>query len=271
MNELNYMLGHVIPEEYVDALDEARSLLTASNGLEKDGRFRFGDYSPAGAVPDLLGLLEHFDHRLRSADHPDPIPLEEPVHDRRPSMPAGSRSTAGTEALEDKVLELLAGSFGSHAKNESARRAYPSAGGLYPVQVVAVTPRKLFSREENVFHVRPARNILEPVATVPMERVAAAVPSLGGVSPFEADFILAYGIPALASIAKYGLRGYKFAVMETGAAMQQAALIAARVGMASRPWAYFDELQMADALGFNGRTFSIELLQLFTVTGGDEE
>lgn len=267
MNELNYMLTHVIPEEYVDALDEARNLLATSNGLEEAGRFRLGDFSPATAVPDLLAMLEQFDHRLRSVDHPDPIRFEEPVHDRRSSLAAGTRPTAGIGELEDQVLKLLAGSFGTHTRGESARRSYPSAGGLYPVQVVAVAPRRMFSREENVFHVRPARNLLEPVATVPLERVAAAAPTLGGVSPLESDFILAYGIPVLASIAKYGLRGYKFAVMETGAAMQQAALTAGRIGMASRPWAYFDEFQMADALGFNGRTFSIELLQLFTVTG----
>lgn len=129
-------------------------------------------------------------------------------------------------------------------------RAVPSGGGLFPLEVYAV-PWRVESLPIALYHFDPLRGLLERLRGGELESdVRAAM--------FYDD--LAVGCGALFLISgvfwrtrfKYGLRGYRFALLECGHLAQNILLAATAFGLGSVPIGGFYDRRADELLGLDG-------------------
>jgi SagB-type dehydrogenase family enzyme len=134
----------------------------------------------------------------------------------------------------------LASILGAAYRSRNGRRSVPSGGALYPLElyVVALDVERVGA---GVHHYNPYRHRLELLGAAERADVAKAL-----VEPELADNAAALIVVTgmfWRSRFKYGLRGYRFALLEAGHVMQNALLAAAALGVAARPLGgYYDRL-----------------------------
>jgi SagB-type dehydrogenase family enzyme len=118
-------------------------------------------------------------------------------------------------------------------------RPYPSGGGLYPVEHYLV-PLRVSDLEPCISHYDPRMHELSIVRSdLEPDDFFAALPATQGVQ--DASLAVISTAVFQRSIAKYGARGYRFALLEAGSAGQVLCLSAAAHGLASTLWGgYFD-------------------------------
>jgi len=129
-------------------------------------------------------------------------------------------------------------------------RAWPSAGGLYPLDVYVVA-QQVTGLNPGCFHANLIARQLEPIAAAPVIDVlrdgffwqefvttAAAVVLL--VAVFER------------SIAKYGERGYRFCLLDAGHAAQNVLLVAEQQKLRAVSVGGFDDDELAAHLRIDG-------------------
>lgn len=175
---------------------------------------------------------------------------------RAPSAKAFHEGPVTFEAL----FALLAEAFGD--RDSAPRRAYPSRHALYPVQViVGIRAEKIRgeSLKTGFYHFRPTLNALDFLAPSTDEGMLALI--LGdeqteekkGLSNFS--FFLLYAAFMAKALFEEGARGYRFALMEAGAMVQQACLLARPLGLAEKVWFSFEELHACKAAGLHPATY----------------
>jgi SagB-type dehydrogenase family enzyme len=129
-------------------------------------------------------------------------------------------------------------------------RAVPSGGGLYPLEIVAFAWR-VDGLEPGLYHFDPLRRVLEVV------RVGDLAPELAAATVYPepatrcAVFLVVTAV-FWRTRFKYGLRGYRFALLEAGHVVQNALLAATALELASVPLAGFFDARMDDLLGLDG-------------------
>lgn len=136
------------------------------------------------------------------------------------------------------LLELSAGTTG--AVGDERLRAYPSAGGLYAIELYLLARAPCALR--GIYHYAPNRHVLAELGPEPAD--------LSDV--LYADG-LEHGAPVLLVLTtvfdrihdKYGERGYRFALLEAGHLAQNLLLVAQSLGLPAVPLGGFAE----DALG----------------------
>ena len=137
-------------------------------------------------------------------------------------------------------LTALASILGAAYRSGKGRRSVPSAGALYPLELYAIA-LDVERVEQGVHHYNPYRHRLEPLRAAERAAVAQAL-----VEPELAENAAALVVVTAMfwrSRFKYGLRGYRFALLEAGHVMQNAVLAAAAVGVPARPLGgYYDRL-----------------------------
>ena len=155
-------------------------------------------------------------------------------------------------AAEPAVLsvEHLAAVLAAAYRSISGRRPVPSGGALYPLElyVVALTVESL---EAASFHYDPFRHRLERIGSGARAAVGAAL-----VDPALAEHASALVVITAMfwrSRFKYGLRGYRFALLEAGHVVQNMVLAAAALRIPALPLGGFydrcvDDLVDADGL-----------------------
>jgi SagB-type dehydrogenase family enzyme len=186
------------------------------------------------------------------------------THDHRPGveLPAAGlgrarlrdvlrtrRSRAGLEA-HALPCATIAALLGSSFRSTDSRRPIPSGGALYPLELYVVA-LAVDGLGEGVYHYSPFRHRLARLRAVTRSDVAVTL-----VDPRLAD-----GTAALLVVTavfwrtrfKYGLRGYRFALLEAGHLVQNAVLAAAALDVAALPLGGFydrklDALVQADGL-----------------------
>ncbi len=186
----------------------------------------------------------------RTHDHRPGIDLEHgnvPVtglatvlHERRSSPPAGP----GTLTLDDLAVVLEASYVAPAAALGAARRPVPSAGALYPLELYVLGLR-VAGIEAIAFHYNPFRHRLEILGAVDFDDVREAL-----VDPTLVDraaAILVVTAVFWRSRFKYGLRGYRFALLEAGHVVQNAVLAATALGLSALPLGGFYDRRL-DAL-----------------------
>ncbi|WP_299968852.1 SagB/ThcOx family dehydrogenase [uncultured Roseobacter sp.] len=128
---------------------------------------------------------------------------------------------------------------------------YPSAGGLFPVEHYALLPGQTGTAFD-AWYVDPHRGALAQVAT------GLSPQRLFGVLATDQDRL---GTPAAVvlqtvihqrSTAKYGARGYRFALTEAGCAAQCLLDAATAEGLASLCWGGYIDDEINAILGVNG-------------------
>jgi SagB-type dehydrogenase family enzyme len=157
--------------------------------------------------------------------------LRDVLRDRR------SRTPPARATLSRRALATI---LGAAYRSDHGRRAVPSGGALYPLELYAVV-LDVESVEPGVHHYNPYRHRLSLVRTAEREAAAAALvdPELAA----NAAALVVVTAMFWRSRFKYGLRGYRFALLEAGHVMQNALLAAAALGVPARPLGgYYDRL-----------------------------
>jgi SagB-type dehydrogenase family enzyme len=135
-------------------------------------------------------------------------------------------------------------------------RAVPSGGALYPLEVYALLAR-VQGTEPGLYHFDPVRHVLEarsPAAS-PFEelREASIYPEI--VAGCAAT-LLVTGM-FWRSRFKYGLRGYRFVLLEAGHLAQNVLLVCAALELAAVPLGGFYDRSVDRLLGADGVNESI--------------
>ncbi|MDO5032916.1 hypothetical protein [Corynebacterium sp.] len=191
-------------------------------------------------------------------------PNESPHVEIRPPSLNTKSITEKTERQPATWLEftnLLSRSFIAPTTGTHTRRPYASAGGLYTVQVFAL---RRTNTHWDRYHLLPNQGALERFSPISHNVLSNHVTGNELIDLADIDFILGFGIIPELTIAKYQLRGYKFALFEIGEMIQQSASISATLSIHTRAYGHSDELGAAALWDLNADEVWIEHLQLFT-------
>jgi SagB-type dehydrogenase family enzyme len=158
-----------------------------------------------------------------------PIQLERPRDALARAMDARRSERAFSERpLAQRRLGALLSAFGTASDGS---RAFPSAGGTYPLEIFALLHNVTGPLRGKAVHYEPAEHAVTPIAELPPwdeYRDAVNLEDLDGVPHALVVFVLFPG----RMTAKYGERGGRFALIEVGHAAQNLALRLAREGLA---------------------------------------
>jgi SagB-type dehydrogenase family enzyme len=129
-------------------------------------------------------------------------------------------------------------------------RAAPSGGGLFPLDLL-VLPLRCDGLDDAVRRYDPERHVLEATGL----RLAPGALA-GAVYQQEIPSTAAVFVAVAATFArtrvKYGLRGYRFALLEAGHVVQGALLAATAAGLRSVPVGGFLDAGLEELLGLDG-------------------
>jgi SagB-type dehydrogenase family enzyme len=197
-----------------------------------------------------------------------------------PARPAGtlweaiearrSRREFGADPIAlDELAALLHAGYGITHLLESPTgsgalplRAVPSGGALYPLELYLAALR-VDGLEPGLYHFDPLLRELETVrlGLVPSEVAAMSTyPEI--VSPCAVLLVVA-GVFGRTRF-KYGLRGYRFALLEAGHLGQNIVLVATALGLASVPLGGFYDRLTDEVLGLDG----VNVSSLYTIAVG---
>jgi SagB-type dehydrogenase family enzyme len=169
-----------------------------------------------------------------------------------------SRREFGTAPIDAAELAaLLHGAYGVTGRLESSAgngtlplRAVPSGGALYPLEVYLAALR-VDGLDPGLYHFDPLICCLEIVrAGLAVDELAALSTYPEIVSPCAALLLIAavFGRTRF----KYGLRGYRFALLEAGHVGQNVVLVASALGLAAVPLGGFYDRPTDAFLGLDG-------------------
>jgi SagB-type dehydrogenase family enzyme len=129
------------------------------------------------------------------------------------------------------------------------RRLVPSGGALYPLELY-VLALAVVDVEQCALHYNPFRHRLEKLGEAGRADVGQAL-----VNPSLAErgaALLVVTAMFWRSRFKYGLRGYRFALLEAGHVVQNAVLAAATLGLAALPLGGFYDRRLDALVGADG-------------------
>jgi SagB-type dehydrogenase family enzyme len=191
---------------------------------------------------------------LPPPDVPD-LTLAEALRDRR-----SERGFGTGEVTFRQLSAVLDAGYGvtrsADPDDPQPLRAVPSGGALYPLEVYAVLAR-VQEAEPGLYHFDPLRRVLEvlsqgelPLATL---KEASIYPEIVGGC---AGTLLVTGV-FWRSRFKYGLRGYRFVLLEAGHLVQNVLLMCAALELAAVPLGGFYDRAVDELLGADGVNESV--------------
>lgn len=178
------------------------------------------------------------------------------------------REFTGEGLSRESLAALTAGAFGTseerrwthdgRARRKELRR-YPSAGGLYPVEAYVL----LFEGsdlESGLYYYVPGEHALRALDRErdPGEHVDSLFATLGDRSDLaSAGAAFVFTAAFERTRAKYGPRGYRFVLQESGHAAQNLQLVASALGLGSVPWGGYRDGPLNEYLGVDGVTEAV--------------
>jgi SagB-type dehydrogenase family enzyme len=176
------------------------------------------------------------------------LPLGEAICRRR-----SARAFAEAPIARPQLAALLRAGYGVTGRagdGDTAQpvRAVPSGGALYPLELTTVV-RRVDCLPPGLYHFDPLDDSLEEIRRGTV-RVAATTPFAevaGG-----AAVVIVVSALFWRSRFKYGLRGYRFALLEAGHAAQNMLLAATALGLAAVPLGGFYDRRVDELLAVNG-------------------
>ena len=211
-------------------------------------------------TPDYKGYPDAVSISLPSGLAPLDVTLEDAIRNRR-SRKQFSGSPMSLQELS-RLLELGAGvtQYG-----EIARRAAPSAGALFPVEIYPLV-FAVDGVDKGLYHYAALTNTLEFLKPLVSSREIWPVLdySFEGTTPAVA-FALTARLPRVQ--AKYGERGYRFALMEAGHIAQNMLLTATALSLNSVPAGGFFDDGLNFLIGADGQE---EVAVYLVLTGKPE-
>jgi SagB-type dehydrogenase family enzyme len=145
------------------------------------------------------------------------------------------------------LATLLDAGYGS---SRSGRRAAPSGGALYPLELYPVLVR-VDDAPSGVFHFDPLRRVLEVLRTGDVRRELDDVSTLPELL-HDATAVVFVTSVFWRTRFKYGLRGYRFALLEAGHVVQNVLLAAAALRVPALPLGGFYDVRAEKLLGVDG-------------------
>jgi SagB-type dehydrogenase family enzyme len=135
-------------------------------------------------------------------------------------------------------------------------RAVPSGGALYPLEVYAVLAR-VEQAEPGLYHLDPLRHALEVLSLgAPPLAVLQEAAIYPEIVEGCAATLLVTGM-FWRSRFKYGLRGYRFTLLEAGHLVQNVLLMCTALGLAAVPIGGFYDRPVDELLGVDGVNESV--------------
>jgi SagB-type dehydrogenase family enzyme len=175
------------------------------------------------------------------------VPLEQAIASRR------SHREFGGAPGDAQLSQLLWAAQGITDK-ATGKRAVPSAGALYPLDVFV-------ARSDGVFRYRPEQNAIEKVSGTD-RRAAIARASLDQDAVRSAPILIVLiGTPARLR-PKYGDRSERYMFMEAGHAAQNVLLEAQALGLSSVPVGAFEDDALREAIGAPSGTTPLYVLPI---------
>jgi SagB-type dehydrogenase family enzyme len=187
----------------------------------------------------------------RTHDHRPTVALPPP----RPLVGSLGDAIERRRSGQDEVLRPLGGSelaailAAGYAADADGRRPVPSGGALYPLELYVV-PAAVSGIATGIYHYQPFRHVLSCLADVSWASAREAF-----VDPAVLDrsaALLVVTAMFSRSRVKYGLRGYRFALLEAGHLVQNAVLAAAQLGVPALPVGGFYDRQLDALVGADG-------------------
>jgi SagB-type dehydrogenase family enzyme len=174
-----------------------------------------------------------------------PVDLTHVVRSRRSSLP-----DAPAAVDLDQLGALLGLCAGQHPERPGFR-VVPSGGAMYPLDL-ALIAHQVTGLPSGAYVYDPIAHGLFPLGPLdPPAFHAAASASL--LAPPQPALTLAIVATFARTRAKYGLRGYRFCLLEAGHIAQAALLAASALGLAALPWGGFIDAAVDDLLELDGR------------------
>ena len=213
---------------------------------------------------ELRQSVERAGHRhpqRRQLPLPPPRPLERSlalaIEERRSARPTPD------SALDLPALAALLAAMNGCRPGKQGRRTIPSGGALYPLELYVVSLR-IDDTPRGIYHFDPHGCRLEQLRTG-FEGLEEALvdPSFAAHS---AAILAVTGVFWRARF-KYGLRGYRFTLLEAGHSVQNGLLAASALGLAAIPLGGFYDARVEALLGVDGVHESV----LYLVAVGERE
>jgi SagB-type dehydrogenase family enzyme len=169
-----------------------------------------------------------------------------------------SQRSFGDDALAvDELAALLEAGYGVTGGLESPGgdqtlpvRAVPSGGALYPLELY-VAALRVTDVEPGLYHFDPLRRCLEALRTGLEPEEVAALSTYPEIVSASGALILAAAIFGRTRF-KYGLRGYRFALLEAGHIAQNVVLAATALELGAVPLGGFYDRLTDEFLGLDG-------------------
>lgn len=159
------------------------------------------------------------------------------------------------------LAALLEAGYGATG---SGRRVVPSGGALYPLELYPVVLR-VDGLDAAVFHFDPPRHVVELVQVVNVATELEATCPFPGLLADAAAVVFVTAV-FWRSRFKYGLRGYRFALLEAGHVIQNVLLTATELGVQALPLGGFYDARVERLLCVDGVDESVVYA---VVLGGD--
>jgi SagB-type dehydrogenase family enzyme len=151
----------------------------------------------------------------------------------------------------DDLGTLLAAAYRARPRGDGAppRRPVPSGGALYPLELYAL-PLAVPGLGRAAFHYQPFRHRIVPLRPVLEDDVAATLVD----PPLAARSSLVLVVTAMfwRSRFKYGLRGYRFALLEAGHVVQNLVLAATALRLPTLPLGGWYDRRVDALVGADG-------------------
>jgi SagB-type dehydrogenase family enzyme len=239
-------------DDPAEAFHEASKLYPSFVGRQTRGQLL---ERHLGARVSTLRAAKRSRH-LPTVDLPEPdlpaTPFSEVVAARR------SEREFGTAPLALPQLgALLHAAYGTtHTLDLAAvdvgppLRTVPSGGGLFPLEVYAL-PWRVEGLGPGLYHFDPLRRLLERLRDDDLRAQVAAAMVYDDVAT-GCGVLLVVTAMFWRTRFKYALRGYRFALIESGHLVQNVLLAATALGLASVPLGGFFDRRLDELLGLDG-------------------
>jgi SagB-type dehydrogenase family enzyme len=239
-------------EDPAEAYHEASKVTPSQIGRQLEGARRLAS-SPELQLSSTRAVKRYGTERTPL---PAPAALDQPLREvirrRRSRRTFTDEPIAFTDlaALLDAGYGVTGAIDAEESRPSLPIRAVPSAGALYPLEVYVAVLR-VADIEPGLYHFDPLRPGLEVV------RAELTALDLTALSTYPEIVGGCAALLVLAAIFgrmrfKYGLRGYRFALLEAGHVGQNVVLAATALGLAAVPLGGFYDRMTDDFLGLDG-------------------
>jgi SagB-type dehydrogenase family enzyme len=163
-----------------------------------------------------------------------------------------TRSFSAEPVSLSELATLLHAAYGITQGEEQSLRTAPSGGALYPLELYTALAQ-VAGVPEGLYHYDPLRHVLEELELGELDlREAMVYPEL-----LEAPVLVFATAMFWRTRFKYGLRGYRFALIEAGHVMQNLLLACSALRLAAVPIGGFFDRRLEARLGVDGVNESV--------------